>query len=133
MSNLLAAGLLPGAGVWAGTQEDLPAMNKYFAQRFPDMPTESFGNGPYALDANERIQWETMEEFPPYEDFADKGEAIWNKSFGNGKSFGSCLGDDPSKGASEVSVLGFNQRPYRVPVQVSRPSGAWSENQCSGS
>ena len=98
VSILLAAGLSLGAGSVLGTpDDDLASFKKYFQQRFPGMHDEDFANGPYALDANKRIQWEAMEEFPPYEQFVDKGEAIWNKKFANGKSFASCFGDDPSK------------------------------------
>ena len=77
VSILLAAGLSIGAGnAMAGQAEDLAALNKYYQQRFPGLHEQDFGNGPYALDANKRLQWEAMEEFPPYEDYVDKGEAI---------------------------------------------------------
>jgi sulfur-oxidizing protein SoxA len=98
VSVLLAAGLSLGAGsVLAGVDEDVAASDKYFQQRFPGVHSQDFANGPYALDANKRIQWEAMEEFPPYEQFVDMGEEIWETPFANGKSFASCFGSDPSK------------------------------------
>jgi sulfur-oxidizing protein SoxA len=95
---LLSAGLAVTAiQAVAGPREDLAKFQAYFEQKFPGMKLDEFGNGPYALDENKRIQWESMEEFPPYEEYVDKGREIWEKPFKNGKSFASCFGSDPSK------------------------------------
>lgn len=95
---LLSAGLVASATqAVSGPEEDLEKFRAYFMQKFPGIQLDEFGNGPYALDASKRLQWESMEEFPPYDDFVDKGRAIWEKPFKNGKSFASCFGDDPSK------------------------------------
>jgi sulfur-oxidizing protein SoxA len=95
---LLSAGLAATTTqAFAGPREDLAKFQAYFEQKFPGMKLDEFGNGPYALDENKRIQWESMEEFPPYEEYVDKGREIWEKPFKNGKSFASCFGSDPSK------------------------------------
>lgn len=98
ISIALAATLSIGAGnLIAGAKSDQAALIKHYHQKFPGIADQEFANGPYALDVSKRIQWEAMEEFPPYEEYVDKGEAIWSKSFANGKTFASCFGNDASK------------------------------------
>lgn len=77
--------------------EDLKVYRDYFAKRFPGVPLNEFGNGVYALDKVARDNWEAIEEFPPYEPMIEAGEAMWNKPFANGKTFGSCFGNDPAQ------------------------------------
>lgn len=97
-SSLLAASMLAGAGsVVASPEDDLAKFRDYFNKRFPGVTDADFINGAYALDENKRLQWEAMEEFPPYEEYVEKGEAIWNKPFANGKSFADCFGSDVTK------------------------------------
>ncbi|CAG0911085.1 unnamed protein product, partial [Cyprideis torosa] len=74
--------------------DDLKAFQDYYQKRFPDTPLADFNNGVYSIDAPSREQWESIEEFPPYELNVEKGEALWNKAFANGKNFASCFGDD---------------------------------------
>ncbi|HID50051.1 MAG TPA: sulfur oxidation c-type cytochrome SoxA, partial [Chromatiales bacterium] len=78
LTLLLSAGLVATApSAFSGPKEDLEKFRTYYQQRFPGMELDDFSNGPYALDASKRIQWEAMEEFPPYEEFVDKGREIW--------------------------------------------------------
>ncbi len=98
LTLLLSAGLMATATqAISSPKQDLDHFRTYFEQRFPGIQLNDFGNGPYALDANKRLQWESMEEFPPYEEYVDKGRDIWETPFKNGKSFASCFGKDASK------------------------------------
>jgi len=83
--------LAPTAGMAANPDQDLKDFKKYFTDRFPDTPLQDFTNGVYSVDKASREQWEAFEEFPPYEIFVDKGEALFNKPFGNGKTYASCF------------------------------------------
>ncbi len=76
--------------------DDLKAFQDYFKKRFPDVPFADYVNGVYAVDKASREQWESIEEFPPYEINIDAGEALWNTPFKNGKTYASCFGDDVS-------------------------------------
>jgi len=97
-SILLAATVTASAGaVMANQESDIVDVQNYFIKKFPGVKKADFINGAYSLDENKRLQWEAMEEFPPYEDFVAKGEEIWNKKFANGKNFASCFGSDTSK------------------------------------
>jgi len=94
----LAAGLVFGAtGVYASQADDLKAIHSYFKKKFPKVPFKEFANGSCALSADKRINWESMRDFPPFEDHLAKGEELWNKKFKNGNSFATCFGDDVSK------------------------------------
>jgi sulfur-oxidizing protein SoxA len=77
--------------------EDLKVYRDYFNKRFPGVPLNEFGNGVYSIDKVSRDSWEAIEEFPPYEPMIEAGETMWNTPFANGKSFGSCFGDDPAQ------------------------------------
>lgn len=58
---------------------DQENIQRYFKNRFPDVPMHEFANGVYALDPIARDNWEALEEFPPYEIYIDNGEALWNQ------------------------------------------------------
>jgi sulfur-oxidizing protein SoxA len=92
---LAAAALLalPAPAALADPEADRLAFVKYFQTRFPDVPFDDFANGIYAIDAQARAQWEDIEEFPPYEETIEKGEALYNTPFANGKSYADCFGD----------------------------------------
>ena len=77
--------------VQAGPQQDLVEFRAYFADRFPDVPFNDFVNGVYSIDAASREQWESIEEFPPYELNIDKGKSLFNQPFKNGKTYASCF------------------------------------------
>jgi len=85
---MLAAPLL---GVAASPEQDLKDFRSYFTKRFPATPLQDFANGVYAVDKSLRDQWEAFEEFPAYEIYVEKGEALFNKPFKNGKNFASCF------------------------------------------
>lgn len=52
---------------------------------------EDFAKGNYAYNIDGRGQYEDIKEMPPYEDAVDAGEALWNTTFANGKSFATCF------------------------------------------
>lgn len=98
LSVLLAASVSLGAGsVAAGNAQDVAELKEYFMKKFPGVEIESLKDGSYALDESLYMQFENIEEFPPWEDFAAKGEEIYNTPFANGKTFASCFGDDVTK------------------------------------
>jgi sulfur-oxidizing protein SoxA len=75
----------------ASPESDLKAFRAHFTKKFPDTAVNDFINGVYAIDKASREQWEAFEEFPSYEIYVDKGEALFNKKFANGKSFADCF------------------------------------------
>jgi len=77
--------------------EDLKIYRSYFIKKFPGVPLQEFANGVNAVSEVNRENWAAIEEFPPYEPMIDEGEAIWNTPFKNGKTFGSCFGNNPAQ------------------------------------
>ena len=66
----------------------------FFKAKNPKLAPEEYINGAYIYDADKFAQWEAAEEFPPYLDAIDAGEAAWN----NHKAvYEKCFGSDVSK------------------------------------
>jgi len=63
----------------ASPQSDLNNMKKHFAKKFPGVKYQDLANGVYALDKGRRIEWESMEEFPPYEPGVEIGKSLFKK------------------------------------------------------
>jgi sulfur-oxidizing protein SoxA len=97
MMALMACLAFGATGVYASQADDIKALQNYFKKKFPKVEFQDFKNGAYALNADKRINWESMRDFPPFEDQLADGEALWNTKFKNGNSFASCFGDDASK------------------------------------
>ncbi len=74
-------------------QQDISTFQTFFKNRFPDVEIEDYKNGVYAIDENARLQWEDIEEFPPYELEVDDGKVLYETPFANGKSYADCFGD----------------------------------------
>ncbi len=93
LTATLVLGLLGGTtlSVQASPEQDLKEFRAYFKDRFPNTPFNDFINGVYSIDAASREQWQEIEEFPPYELNIDKGEAMFNTPFANGKSYADCF------------------------------------------
>ncbi len=88
----LAACLLAGAAPVPTTAEaDQKAFQAYFRSRFPEVPMADFANGPYAVNAAMRKQWEEIMQFPPYDFALDEGKTAFETPFANGKSYAGCF------------------------------------------
>jgi len=97
ITALTILGLILFAGAAVATPEgDRKAFSDFYTNRFSDIPASDFVNGVYAIDAASRVQWEQIEDFPPYELDIDDGEVLYQAPFANGKTYASCFGDDLS-------------------------------------
>ncbi len=96
-------------------EKDRKALVKYFEAKFTDplkdrvtffpystddelknnimknLKFEDFSKGNYAFSKNGRVSYDEIKEFPPYEEFVEKGEELYEKKFANGKSFKDCF------------------------------------------
>lgn len=72
-------------------EADRKAAVEYFQQMFPKVPLEEFVNGQYALDEDRRSQWESLQDFPPYEFAVAEGKELFETPFANGKTYASCF------------------------------------------
>ena len=102
IATLAAAGLvcsLTAPFAAASPKEDQEAFQRYFTERFPNVPLNDFKNGSYAIDPAGRENWEAIEEFPPYEPAIENGKEMWDTPFANGKTYADCFPDGPALGA----------------------------------
>lgn len=72
-------------------QKDLQEFRDHFIKRFPGVPLNEFQNGVYAINADARQSWESIEEFPPYEEGLESGQKLFNTPFANGKGYADCF------------------------------------------
>jgi L-cysteine S-thiosulfotransferase len=92
LAMLLAAAPRPAAAAdTINPDADFKAFRDYFTKRFPNVPLNDFVNGPYSMDADLRKQWESIEDFPPYDFAVDRGMQMFATAFKNGKTYGDCF------------------------------------------
>lgn len=88
---LLLAVVSAQAAEKTNPEADRKAFQAFFFAKFPKVAKADFGNGPYAVNAGMRKQWEDIMEFPPYDFALDDGHAEWAKPFPNGKHYADCF------------------------------------------
>jgi len=72
---------IAGSVATAGPAEDISAFQTYFKKRFADTEFSDFKNGVYSIHPESREQWESIEDFPPYEIAIDNGSDMWEEPF----------------------------------------------------
>ena len=90
----LAFAVLGGAVALPATETpatDQKAFNTFFRSRFPEVPPADFANGPYAVNAPMRKQWEEIMQFPPYDFALDEGQTAFATPFANGHTYADCF------------------------------------------
>ena len=77
---------------------DIEAFQGYFAKRFPEVSLEEYTDGVNALPQYEhrRANWELQQDFPPYEEFVDKGMQEWGEPLADGSSMEACFEGKPA-------------------------------------
>ena len=89
--NFLLILLLVNITVYASPEEDQKLFREHFENRFPNTEFSDYKNGVYSIDASSREQWESIEDFPPYEINIEDGERLFNQPFKNGNTYSSCF------------------------------------------
>tara|TARA_Y100000590_G_scaffold423239_1_gene528880 strand:- start:69104 stop:69943 length:840 start_codon:yes stop_codon:yes gene_type:complete len=83
--------LIFGIEAKTSPEEDLTDFRNHFKELFPNTPFSDFANGVYSIDKSSREQWESIEDFPPYEINIENGEELFNEPFKNGNKYASCF------------------------------------------
>jgi len=91
LTALVLSAMLPAGAAEPDPAADAKAFRNYFVKKFPNVKLEDFVNGPYALNADMRRQWDEKEQFPPYEFSLEMGKEMFAKPFGNGKRYADCF------------------------------------------
>ncbi len=113
---LCALLLLPlTAPLWASPEQDRQAFLAFFRERFPDVPLEQYVHGSMMLSEDALSQYRSIMDFPPFQGDIDRGRALWEKPFANGRTFADCFdnggrnvaGRYPSYDAAKDRVVTF--------------------------
>ena len=94
LAMLIAAAARPAiAAETIDPAADFKAFRDYFTKKFPDVPLNDFVNGPASMDADLRRQWQSIDDFPPYDFAVERGKQMFATPFANGKTYGDCFAD----------------------------------------
>jgi len=95
LQRMLVALLMMTCAVpaWSSPEEDRQAFMALFRERFPDIPPQDYIHGSMMLSADARSQYDSIMDFPPFQGDIDRGREIWEKPFGNGRTFSDCFKD----------------------------------------
>jgi len=77
--------------VFASPEKDRTALLVFFGERFVDVPLQEYVHGSMMLSDDARMQYDSIMDFPPFQGDIDRGQAIWETPFANGKTFASCF------------------------------------------
>lgn len=90
---ILLAGSFPGlpAPAFASPESDRVQFQNFFTRRFPALALVDFTNGVYAINADARQQWQSFEDFPPYESAIEQGQTRFETPFANGRHYADCF------------------------------------------
>lgn len=81
----------------------------FFKAKSPDIKFEDYKHGAYIYSEDKFSQWLAVQEFPPYLDAIDAGEALYNK---DKAIYDKCFGDDVTK--VRVKFPRFNDETNQV-------------------
>ncbi len=79
-------GLAPAMATMASPQDDLKEFRSYYFKKFPGIKLQDYADGIYGISKERRVEWEAMEEFPPYEPGVEIGNKLFDK-YNVGKCF----------------------------------------------
>lgn len=98
LSGFLLAGIAALAGglaepAAASPEDDRREYVRFFQARFPAVPLDDYVLGSFMLNAAGRRHYEDIMAFPPFEPDIDRGRALWETPFRNGRTYADCLPD----------------------------------------
>jgi sulfur-oxidizing protein SoxA len=96
----------------ASPEADRAAFASVFEQRFPGIPPDDYVLGAFMLNPASRRHYEDIMAFPPFLGDIDRGKALWETPFRNGRAYADCL-PDGGRGVAARYPL-FEPRENRV-------------------
>ena len=90
----VSVGVVSNTALAVDPEKDRQQLVDFFKAKNPKLQPEEYVNGAYIYNADKFAQWEAAEEFPPYLDAIDAGEAAWNK---DQAVYEKCFGSDVTK------------------------------------
>lgn len=97
LSTLLSLGVAATALLaWASTpdpESDRSELIAIYRGAFPQVPLEDYIYGALVFSRDAREQYDSLMDFPPFLGTLDRGRALWERKFRNGKSYADCFAD----------------------------------------
>ena len=97
MNKVLLAGVtalvLVGTSVsaYATPEQDRKQILDLYKNKFPNIKFNDYVYGALNLNPDAKAQYDSIMSFPPFSNELDRGQALWEKPFKNGKTFSSCF------------------------------------------
>jgi sulfur-oxidizing protein SoxA len=88
----------------ADPEADRAALVQLFQARFPGVPLQDYVYGAMIASPDARQQYEQIMEFPPFVEDLERGRALWEARWRNGRRFADCFPDEGR------NVVGFYPR-----------------------
>jgi len=85
--------LLHGVQAADAPEAERQALLDYFKLRFPQTTIQQYVYGALMLSPDAKAQYDAIMEFPPFQAEVDRGQALWEKPFRNGKTLADCFPD----------------------------------------
>ena len=82
---------------WSNPEEDRQLFLDTFAGNIPDVPISQYIYGSMMLSEDALDQYESIMDFPPFQEMVDQGKKIWETPFKNGQKFANCFGNKGTK------------------------------------
>ena len=90
--SILVIGLSSiGLNAVTDPEQERLAFVKLYQKKFPDKPLEDYVYGALMLSEDAKQQYDSIMEWPPFSPTIEQGKAMWEKSFGNGKTYADCF------------------------------------------
>lgn len=83
--------LLTASVAFAAPEMDRERLVAYFANKYPDIRTDSYVYGALAFNPDAKAQYDSAMEFPAFSGAIAKGEGLWKAPFRNGRTYADCL------------------------------------------
>jgi len=77
----------------AAPEDDRTAFIRHYQERFPGVPLDNYVDGALMLSTDAKSQFDSIMEFPPFQSDLDKGRALWETPFANGRTYAGCFAD----------------------------------------
>lgn len=75
----------------ASPEEDRKQLIETMRHKFPAIKLEDYIYGALIFTRDSKAQYDSLMDFPPFENQIEKGRVIWEAPFRNGKSFAGCF------------------------------------------
>jgi sulfur-oxidizing protein SoxA len=96
----------------ADPEEDRVGLVRGFEQRFPGVAMDDYVLGAFMLNRASRSHYEDIMAFPPFLGDIERGKALWETPFRNGRTYAECLPNAGRMVAGKYPV--FEPRENRV-------------------